>query len=193
MQRLCHICSLPTHDLSWISHSWTEPGDGEGVFRPKGTCPQQEWTQEVKLPFLAPSLLPRSHFQHLIVCKAYSSPLFYLLLIRSCTQEGKVTNSILQVEKLRHRKEKKKLRSWSKKKKRKKIISCWIHFTSFSSLPHSPSNTPSHPPGLLHLPSWHSLFRQEEEESWAFWSINSSAGCTAIMKCKFLIEYRTES
>lgn len=87
------------------------------MFRPKGTCPQQDWTQEVKLLFLAPSLLPRSHFQHLIVRKAYSSPLFYLFLIRSCTQEGKVTNSILQVEKLRHRKEKKKLRSWGKRKK----------------------------------------------------------------------------
>lgn len=190
MQRLCHVRSLPTHDPSWISHSWREAGDGAGVLTPKGTCPQQDWTQEVKLPSLAPSLLPRSHFQHLIVRKAYSSPLFYLLLIRSCTQEGKVSNSILQVEKLRHRKEKKKLRSWGKRKKKK--ISRWIHFSSFSSLPHSPSGTSSHPAGLLHLPSRYSLFRQEEE-SWTFWSISSSAGSTAIMKCKFLMEYRTES
>lgn len=122
MQRLCHIRSLPTHDLSWISHSWREAGDGAGVFRPKGTCPQQDWTQEVKLPFLAPSLLPRSHFQHLIVRKAYSSPLFYLFLIRSCTQEGKVTNSILQVEKLRHRKEKKEAQELEQKKKEKNFL-----------------------------------------------------------------------
>ena len=78
--------------------------------------------------------------------------------MRSCTQKGKVTTSILQMEKLSHKKEKGSSGAGAKKKK--KGVSWWIHLKSFCFLPASPSNTHSHQADLLHSTSRHSLFRQ---------------------------------
>lgn len=68
--------------------------------------------QEVQVPTSFPPL--PSHVQHLIAHEAQADPLFYLFLKISCTQERKLTSSILQMKRLRHRKEKSSSGSWTK-------------------------------------------------------------------------------
>ena len=60
--------------------------------------------QEVQVPTFFPPL--PLHVQHFTAHKAHSHPLFYLFLTKFCTQEGKLTSSILQMKKLRHSKDK---------------------------------------------------------------------------------------
>lgn len=68
--------------------------------------------QGVQVPTSFPPL--PSHVQHLIAHEAQADPLFYLFLKKSCTQERMLTSSILQMKRLRHRKEKSSSGAWTK-------------------------------------------------------------------------------
>lgn len=97
-------CAQSSHSRPELDESqWMEPGRRRCVGAEAHTHSGTD-IQEVQVPtFFPPSPL---RVQHLTAHKARSHPLFYLFLIKSCTQEGKLTGSILQMKKLRHRKEK---------------------------------------------------------------------------------------
>lgn len=120
----------------------------------KGTCPPWDWHpgNQSPFPFLLPSsflsfpppfLLPPIAFTISASYTACSHPLFHLPLIRSYTHEGKVTNSILQMNKT-------KQSSGSRAKPRSfPTIQFYVPFLSTPfSIQHA-----SHPASLLHLTS----------------------------------------